>query len=383
MKKICFITTISLTLQSFVLKTAIFLHKNTDWDITFVCSEDNDFRKILPDYIHYYPIKMERGISLSGIKSTVQLYRFFKREKFDLIQYSTPNASLYASIAGKLAHIPVRLYCQWGIAYVGFTGVKRKLFKAEEKFVCKLSSWIEPDSISNLEFAHKEKLYPQNKGSVIWNGSACGIDLKKFDITKKEKYRTEIRGKYEITDESFVYGFVGRITKDKGINELLESFRNIYNTTDNVKLMIVGPNEIDETINRELYDWSISSNAVIYVGFTSEVEKFLSAMDCYVLPSYREGFGMGVIEAEAMGVPVIVTNIPGPLDAIQENLTGLVVEKANSQSLENAMKCIVTRDLFLMGNKAHDFVKENFEQSMYMKKTLIDRENLLSYQVIR
>lgn len=139
-EKICFITTVSTTLESFIVNTAQYLHEHTDWDISFICSTDDEFAKELPAYIHYYAVHMERGISLGGIQAMLEMWRIFKREKFDLIQYSTPNASLYASLAGFLARIPVRLYCQWGMAFVGFTGLKRKIFKAEEKLVCSLLS---------------------------------------------------------------------------------------------------------------------------------------------------------------------------------------------------------------------------------------------------
>ena len=219
MKKICFVTTISGTIRSFILKTAIYLHENTDWDISFICNYDKEFENELPDFIHYYPISMERGISIGGIKAMFEMRKIFKREKFDMIQYSTPNASLYASMAGFLARVPVRLYCQWGMAYVGFNGLKRKIFKFVEKTVCHLSTWIEPDSYSNLNFAHKEKLYSKNKGSVIWNGSACGIDLNKFDCSRFDVYRKETREKLNINEKEFVFGFVGRITRDKGIIE--------------------------------------------------------------------------------------------------------------------------------------------------------------------
>ena len=107
MKKICFISTIPSTLRTFVLKTAIYLHENTDWDISFICSEDEEFASELPEFIHYFPVPMERGISISGIKSMMQMKKIFVKEKFDLIQYSTPNASLYAALAGKLAGIPI------------------------------------------------------------------------------------------------------------------------------------------------------------------------------------------------------------------------------------------------------------------------------------
>ena len=379
MKKICFISTIPSTLRTFVLKTAIYLHENTDWDISFICSEDEEFASELPEFIHYFPVPMERGISISGIKSMMQMKKIFVKEKFDLIQYSTPNASLYAALAGKLAGIPVRLYCQWGMVYVGFEGIKRQVFKAIEKIVCKLSTWIEPDSVSNLNFAHEENLYPQTKGSVIWNGSACGINLEKFDISQKIKYRKDIREKYNFPEDSFVYGFVGRITKDKGINELLAAFKQIYESNSNVYLMMVGTTEKDDTVDESLFLWSKKCEHVIYTGFTEIVEQYLSAMDTYILPSYREGFGMGVVEAEAMGVPVIVTSIPGPVDAMKENETGIVVKKGSIKELLRAMKKLY-EDKHIRkeySSNAYDFAINNFEQKKLFGKILLDRKRLL------
>lgn len=379
MKKICFITTIPLTLKVFVLKTAMYLHEHTDWEISFVCSYDEDFAQSLPEYIHYHPIPMERGVSIKGIGAMLEMRKLFKKEKFDLIQYSTPNASLYAALAGKLARIPVRLYCQWGMAYVGFSGFKRIVFKTVEKAVCRLSTHIEPDSNSNLLFARSEKLYKESKSCVIWNGSACGIDLERFDSNNKEHYRKAIREKYDIPADAFVFGFVGRITRDKGVNELLRAYKRIINKEEKVYLMMVGPQEKDETIDTELYRWSLTHQRIIYTGYTSEVEEYISAMDCYVLPSYREGFGMGTIEAEAMGVPVIVSNIPGPIDAMEENKTGLIVNKADDESLCNAMwTMIIDREKGVrMGLRGIEYVRSNFEQNQLFQRILEDRRRLM------
>lgn len=376
MKKLCFITTIPLTLNTFVLKTAVYLHEHADWDISFICDYDKEFADSLPEYIHYYPIPMERGISIKGIGAMLNMRKIFREEKFDLIQYSTPNASLYASLAGKLVNVPVRLYCQWGMAYTGFKGTKRSIFKLIEKVVCRLSTWIEPDSKSNLAFAHSENLYPESKGSVIWNGSACGIDLNKFDHQKKQEYRTEIRNLWSIPSDAFVYGFVGRITRDKGVNELLEAYREV---DSNTYLLMVGPEEVDSTINAELYNWSLDNKKIIYTGYTSEVEKYLAAMDCYILPSYREGFGMSTVEAEAMGVPVIVTNIPGPIDAMEENKTGIIVKKADAASLKCAMELLYKEkdQGILMGQHGIEFVKNRFEQKQLFRYIFEDRCSLM------
>ena len=379
MKKICYITTVSLTLDMFVLEAAKYIHQNTDWDITFVCNNDDEFAKRLPEYIKFHPIKMERGISITGVKAMLNMIKFFKEQKFDLIQYSTPNASLYAAIAGKIAGVPVRLYCQWGMAFVAFSGIKRKIFKTLEKTTCALSTCIEPDSDSNLRFSHMEGLYPKTMGKVIWNGSACGVNLNKFNITQKAEYRTEIRNKYDIPKDAFIFGYVGRITRDKGINELFEAFKKLTENNKSVYLLMIGHEEKDKNVDRDLYEWSKTNEYVIYTGFTNVVEKYMASMDCYVLPSYREGFGMGVIEAEAMGTPVIVTNIPGPIDAMRENETGLIVEKKDAQLLYEAMKKIYTdRRLHnRLQSNARKYVEENFEQSCFFSEMLVDRKQLL------
>lgn len=379
MKKICYITTVALTLDAFVVEAAKYIHENTDWDITFICNDDKKNVDRFPKYINFHPIEMKRGISLTGIKAIWEMIIYFREQRFDLIQYSTPNAAFYAAIAGKIANIPVRLYCQWGMAYVAFSGIKRLVFKTIEKMICKFSTCIQPDSKSNLSFSHMEGLYPSTVGKVIWNGSACGVNLKKFDINKKEVWRAEIRAKYDIPIDAYVFGYVGRITRDKGINELLSVARNLIDNNKNLYLIMIGHEEIDKTVDLELYEWSQNSSNIIYTGFTREVEIYISAIDCYVLPSYREGFGMGVIEAEAMGIPVIVSNIPGPIDAMRENETGIIVEKKNIESLYDAMeKMYKNRDLHeKFQSNARKYVEENFEQSQFFKKMLADRKILL------
>lgn len=379
MKKICFITTIPMTLKAFVLETAKYMHDKGNYDVSFICDTDEEFAASLPEYIHYYPIPMKRGISISGFKAVWEMVKIFKKQHFNIVQYSTPNASCYASIAAWIARIPVRLYCQWGIAYVGFEGTKRKVFKAIEKTVCMLSTWIEPDSYGNLSFCHKEGLYPEKKGSVVWNGSASGVNLKKFDVSKKSEWRLEIREKYRITDDATVFIFIGRVTRDKGINELFTAMQKIVAEYSDAYLLMVGPNENAESVDQELYGWSVNNDRVIYCGFTSEVEKYLAASDVYVLPSYREGFGSAVIEAEAMQLPVIVTNIPGPTEAMKENVTGLVVEKGNSAALYKAMqqyyKSIDMRTK--NGDNALYLVQTKFEQEELMRRIMQDRTRLL------
>ncbi|WP_062109517.1 glycosyltransferase family 4 protein [Bacillus niameyensis] len=383
MKKLCVVTTTSITIKSFLINQLSYLSHH-GYVVTVVCDYDADLAKILPKNINYNPISMNRGVEGIGmIKSIWNLYRFFKSKKFDIVQYSTPNAAFYSSVSAWGAKIPIRLYCQWGIRYVGYTGWKRKLFKIVEKLTCKLSTNIQPDSYGNLQFGREEGLYSASKGEVIWNGSANGVDLNTFDVQKKDQWRLHIRELYKIEEKDFVFGFIGRLNKDKGVNELLHSFKNVYQKYPHAKLLIVGPDEGIETINPQIYRWSTQCKGVIYCGYKTDIEKYYAAMDAFVLPSYREGFGSVVIEAGIMGVPAIVTNIPGPTNAMKPNVTGFVVPKASVNPLQTSMeKILLDRDLCRqMGLNAYLFTRDHFEQKTLWKHILANRNELTNREM--
>lgn len=361
MIKICYVTTVSITVKAFILKSAQYLINTGDYDITIVCSNDEQLKKQIPEGIKYCPINMSRGISFDGINACYQLYKLFKKEHYDIVQYSTPNASFYASIAARLANIPVRLYCQWGIAYVGFNNIKRKIFKLLEKITCVNSTTIEPDSYGNLNFSINEKLYKNYKGHVVGPGSASGVSFTKFNINNKHIWNKKIREEYGIDDDDFVFGFVGRIDKDKGINELLQAFFLLPN--DKIKLIIVGSNDKEYTIGEELIKKAKNDSRIIFTGQVGNVEEYMSAMNVFVLPSYREGFGSVVIEAQSMGVPVIVTDIPGPNEAMSEN-TGIKVPSKDHIALKDAMEKMLNN---------HELVKKHESNCVDFAKKFDDR----------
>ena len=378
-KKICLITTVSMTTRSFIIPIAAYYRKHTDWEICIMCDPDPTLAEDMPEGIRYIPVAMKRGISICGIAALNKMTNIFKREKFDLIQYCTPNASFYASIAGKCAKVPVRLYCQWGMVYVSMKGLKRRIFKAIEKSVCSRSTWVEPDSFGNLEFSHQVGLYPKEKGSVVWNGSTGGIDLQKFDLSKKAQWRQEIRQKHGVPQNAVVFGFVGRITRDKGINELYDAFRELRKTCPDAYLMMIGSAENTKSLCADLVKWANQEPHVIFCGSTNIIERYFAALDVHVLPSYREGFGSVIIEAEAMEVPIITTAIPGPLESMSPDVTGLSVPKQDAKALCEAMvrlyKDVSLRESF--GKAGRQYVAERFEVQRFYAEMLADRKKLL------
>ncbi len=379
MKKICLITTVSITIKSFVLETAKYLSEKCGYDVTLICSDIEKIQHLIPDNIKTISVKMARGVNFSGFKSIREFKKIFKREKFDMVQYSTPNASFYASVASKKAKIPVRLYCQWGIRYVGFSGIKRRVFKFLEKKVCKNSTNVFAVSPKNMAFAIKEKLYPKNKAKVIGNGGTIGVDLKVYDLNLKERWREEIRSKYQIKDSDFVYGFVGRLSKDKGAKELISAFQ-LISAKENAKLLIVGPLENAELDEETLILLKNSKN-VISTGLidNAEIKKYYSALDVLVHPTYREGFGMVLQEAGALKVPAITTNVPGASEVMVNNQSCVLVEPKDVISLEKAMlKLLNDKELIVkLGESAFERTKKLYARNVMLENQRIAYEELL------
>lgn len=384
MKKICICTTVSITMKTFVVETAKYLHKNCGYDVTLICNEDKDFEKSLPEYLHFIPVSMARGIDFSAIKSIQQFIKIFREQKFDMVQYSTPNASCYASIAAKIAKVPVRLYCQWGIRYVGMSGVTRKIFKIIEKIVCRNSTDIRAVSPLNKTFAVDEGLYPENKAVVVGNGGTIGVDMQHYDISKKAEWRSEIRKEYGIGEEDFVFGFAGRVSSDKGCAELLTAFKSLAETHAETKLLIVGPLEDKCGISQELIEWARKSEQVIMTGMVdgSGMNRFYCAMDVLVHPTYREGFGMVLQEAGALGIALITTRIPGASEVMEEEKSCILVEPKSVSELENAMNGLRShRDKCReIGHAAYLRTKKYYNRTVMLENQKLDYMNLLGEQ---
>lgn len=373
MKKICFVTTIYLTYRMFLKQLSTYLYETGEYDISLICNDEPEIVDDLPKFVHYFPVKMERGVSLSAISAINEIEKVLHQNKFDIVQYSTPNAAFYTSIAAKKAGVPVRLYCQWGIRYMGFEGWKRILFKFLEKKTCDNSTFIEAESHNIRNFSLDEKLYTTDRSCVIWNGSASGVDLTKFDIYRRDKWREEVRKKRRIGSEDVVFAFAGRLTADKGINELLAAFLNIAKNNSNAKLMIMGGMDNSASLNAELMEMAKKSGQVIFTGSVNDIERYYAAADVFVAPSYREGFGLVVVEAEAMGLPAIVSDVPGQIDAIVPNKTGLSCKVKDVATLEMAMEKMLKNPEYRIkiGKAAAEFAESDFEQKKlfsYLKK---------------
>ena len=354
---------------------------NNGYEISLICDMDKDYVAGLPDYVHPYPIKMSRGIDPSGLVNAIKtMKRIFTENKFDIVQYSTPNAAFYASIAAKKAKIPIRLYCQWGLVYLGFSGIKRTIFKTIEKIICRKSTDVQPDSKGNLDFCRQNGFYNAEKSRVVWNGSANGIDITKFDYSNKEIWKKQIRQEYNIPDNKIVLGFLGRVGKDKGFEELMAAFKSLKSKYSDIVLLYVGPNEKPDTVSQESLKFFEDCPDIIYTGgWVDDAERYYAAMDIFLFPSYREGFGNVVIEAEAMGVPVVVSDIPGPQNGMVDGVTGFKVPARTVEPLVEKTSVLIEdkalREQFCKAGAK--FAVENFDSRVLIKKIIENRDWLI------
>lgn len=377
--KICFVATVQVTLNTFLVAQSKRLIEE-GWEVHWASSVHTDQNSV-PNGVKFHSIPLSRSPSLFQIVGTILvLLGIFRREKFSVVQFSSPIASLCTVIASKVARVPVRIYAQWGIRYVGLKGVKRNLLKLLEKLTCSLSSVIQPDSFGNLEFAAQENLYPRSKGQVVGNGSACGVDLQSFNLELKTQHRGQIRSQYGIADSAFVFGFVGSVRTDKGINEAVSAFMQLpQEDCARSVMMLVGDTHFIGDLAADVRQALSSSDSIVMTGPVTGVERYISAFDCLVFPSYREGFGMVVVESAAMAVPAIVTDIPGPSEAVEDGVTGRIVPLKDATALSISMQSYLCEPdvAITQGLAARELVEQKYERNVLMEAFIKNKQTLL------
>ena len=373
-KKICVITTIETTLESFVIPVMrLFMQRG--FDVTLMCMMSDMFVERYEGEFHLINVKMNRGISLKDmLTKPFEFYKIFKREKFNYVQYATTNAAWYASVAAKMAGVPVRVNCLWGLLYTASTGWKRKVYWFAEKYPCWFSNYFIVASKKNMEIAIADGLCKRERVSVIGDGGTIGVDLKVFDYGKREEYKLRMLERYPVLKGKLVYGYLGRIDVDKGVNELLKAFLAV----NNLKMALVLMGSFDDVrsgLDNDLIEKAKASENVIFTGFTREVALHLSVVDVLVHPTYREGFSMVIQQAMAMGCAIITTDIPGPSEVIVENESGLLVQVKDSEALQKAMRRMyedkVLREAFVKAGLKR--VEERFKRERMLELTYENR----------
>ena len=379
--KLCAVTTISKTMDWFFVDSMRNLSKH-GYEITLLCDMDEEFIRKNSDYAHCVPLRMKRGANVGDLfKVTNKMYHFFKREKFDVLYYATPNASMYASLAGKLAGVKVRVYSQCGLRYVSFNGSKRTIFKKVEKLTCSFSTHIRAQSPKNRQFAIDERLCLPEKISVVGIGGTTGVDLSECRKVDVVHMRAELRKKYGIPDDAFVYGYVGRVNKDKGINELIEAFKIVSEKHDNVFTTLVGMIDDANPISEENMNFASDCDHIIMTGNVPKesVYAHMSMFDVLVHPTYREGFGKVLQEAMGMKLSILTTDVPGPSEVVEDGISGILCRVKDPTDLAEKMILLYDDDKLRNSISEAGFARANqyFDRPIMLNNILLDMEGIV------
>lgn len=330
--------------------------------------------------ISRYEIKMERHISpLKDLKSIIKLIRLFKREKPDIVHSMTPKAGLLCMIAGKLTCVPVRIHTFTGLVFPTSSGLKKKILMATDWMTCKCATHVIPEG----EGVRKDLLdnrITKKDIKILGNGSCVGVDLDKFKISDEIIAEAD-----KIRDKSkFTFISIGRLVKDKGINELVKAFQKLNTEFPRTRLLLVGMYENNlDPLNPETVNEIENNPNIEAVGRKNDVRPWLLASDCAVLSSYREGFPNVVLEAGAMELPQIVTDINGANEIITDGYNGLIVSPQNVDSLYLAMKNIIEDNQLRnkLASNARKRISSRYDKNFVLDCLLEYYDKILNNQV--
>ncbi len=273
-------------------------------------------------------IKMKRKPSvINDLLALIEILLILIKEKPDIVFSYTPKANLLGMLACSIARTKIRIISVFGVPQINMLGIYKKIYDIFLLISCRLANIVWCDSRSIRSYLITNKLCIKNKAVVFGYGSVCGVDPK---IYSRERFQiheiNKAKKRNGISNKAFVVGFVGRICKDKGIEDLIEAWTRINKCQREMCLILVGPFDYDDPINSKYYEIIKNDRSIQIIGIVEDTPIYYALMDIFILPSYREGFGLVNIEASAMELPVIATRILGCIDSVIDGTTGILIE---------------------------------------------------------
>lgn len=343
-----------------------YLRKN-NINMHLISSDGKELEKYQEDIV--IKVEMKRNISIiNDLKALFKLIVLFLKEKPYIVNAGTPKAGLLGMVASFITRRPHRVYTVRGLRLETVTGIKFKILYLMERIAMYCATDIVAISES-LKSRIIELNLNNNKNIIVFgNGSSNGINLSRFN-----KSETEIEK--SISDRlknKFVIGYIGRVSRDKGIQDLIKAYKQVESKNQNVILMIIGSIENEDPINKEDLAFITNSSSVIYIDHVSNPVNYYNNMDVFVFPTYREGFGNVSIEAQVLGVPTITYDVTGAKDTVLNNETGFIVKPGNYNEIVNKIELLMN-DQFLrkkLSINSEKWVKENFSNEIIWKDML-------------
>lgn len=381
-QKLIRITTVPLSLDKLLSGQLHFM--NSYYEVIAVSSEKEYLERIgSKENVSTFHLEMSRKITpLHDCIAVFRLVLFLRKQKPLIVHTHTPKAGIVGMLAAKIAGVPNRLHTVAGLPLLEAVGLKRKLLDFVEKTTYSLATKVYPNSYGLKDIILQNKFCPPQKLKVIANGSSNGINTDYFnpDLFSTEQKAT-VSSQLNITETDFVFVFVGRLVKDKGLNELITAFELLQKNHTNAKLLLVGDYEsdLDPLLPTTLY--TINHNpSIITVGFQQDVRPYLAIAHALVFPSYREGFPNVVMQAGAMGLPSIVSNINGCNEIIEEGINGTIIPVKNADAIFQKMELFVKDINFYqeLKKKSRIRITSRYDQLVVWNAILEEYQQLLT-----
>ncbi|MCO7355842.1 glycosyltransferase family 4 protein [Riemerella anatipestifer] len=325
-------------------------------------------------------LKMERKISpIRDLLSLIKLYFLFLKEKPEIVHSITPKAGLLSMLAAKFAGVPIRIHTFTGLIFPSKTGMLKKILILMDRLLCWAATNIYPEGQGVKNDLIKYKI-TQKSLNVIANGNVNGIDIAHFSPQQvSEEVKQQLKQDLNIQDTDFVFVFVGRLVGDKGINELVAAFKQL--DVENTKLLLVGAEErnLDPLKEDTIYEIENNKN-IIAVGYQTDVRPYFAIADALVFPSYREGFPNVVMQAGAMGLPSIVSDINGCNEIIIEGKNGWIIPPKNVEELYLAMRRMMEdKKAYLdLKTQSRQMIVDRYQQQVVWEALLQEYKQLLN-----
>jgi glycosyltransferase involved in cell wall biosynthesis len=378
-KKIIRVTTIPVSIKILLKGQLKFI--NQYFDVFGVSSEGKELDDVARDEgVRTVPLNMSRQFTpLRDLVSLMKMILLFRKESPDIVHSHTPKAGIVAMLAAFLCNVPNRLHTVAGLPVMNKVGLVRIILLAVEWLTCKCATKIYPNSKGLEAFLTDVVNVSPNKLKVLGSGSSNGVDTRYFNLTPDLQESSKMfKTKYGL-DDCFVFTFIGRIVKDKGIEELIDAYSKLSSEVENVRLVIVGREEpLTDPISSHSQVILKNNPGIVCTGFMDDIRPSLGASDCLILASYREGFPNVVMQAACVNIPSIVSNINGCNEIIQDGSNGLVVEPKSADDLYYAMKKLETNRGLLsdLAAKSRDSVVEKYDREKFQKIILAEYQSL-------
>jgi len=379
MEKLIRITTVPISIEKLLENQPKYFSKF--FDITIVSSDKSELEKLgKKQGVKTFCLPLTRKITpFKDIIAIFKLYFFLKRENPKIVHSHTPKAGFVGMTASFLAGVPIRMHTVAGLPLMERKFIKKKVLIFVEKLTYLFATNVYSNSKKLMEFILSKKFCNKRKIKTLANGSSNGIDTKYFCDNISLISKNKLLNTLKILKNDFVFCYVGRVVKDKGINELVSAFNELNLKNKSCKLIIVGKIENEkDPISKSTMGIIKKNKNILLTGFKNDVRPYLSIGNCFVFPSYREGFPNVLMQAGAMDLPCIATNINGCNEIIQDNINGFLIPPKNIDALVKSMQKIMDKKLIIkLSKNCRIMVKEKYDQKYFWKKLLIEYNNLV------